>query len=63
VIRVLLLSVALGATGTSSLRLDFHAGHGIGSTKTQQLQERANIFTFFLWQMGVDGYQPMTTAK
>jgi prolyl oligopeptidase len=45
------------------LRLDFDAGHGIGSTKAQQLQERADIFTFFLWQMGVDGYQPNTAAK
>jgi prolyl oligopeptidase len=40
------------------LRLDFDAGHGVGSTKQQQLQERADIFSFFLWQMGVDGYQP-----
>jgi prolyl oligopeptidase len=40
------------------LRLDYDAGHGIGSTKTQQLQERADIFAFFLWQMGVAGYQP-----
>lgn len=40
------------------LRLDYDAGHGIGSTKRQQLQERADIFAFFLWQMGVDGYQP-----
>lgn len=54
-----------GLTGGSSpvlLRLDFDAGHGVGSTKTQQLQERADIFTFFLWQMGVEGYQP-TAAK
>jgi prolyl oligopeptidase len=40
------------------LRLDYDAGHGIGSTKTQQLQERADMFAFFLWQMGVPGYQP-----
>jgi len=45
------------------LRLDFDAGHGVGSTKTQQLQERADIFTFFLWQMGVEGYQPTPAAK
>ncbi len=45
------------------LRLDFDAGHGIGSTKAQQLQQRADIFTFFLWQMGVEGYQPTTAAK
>jgi prolyl oligopeptidase len=41
------------------LRLDYEAGHGIGSTKTQAFQERADIFAFFLWQMGVEGYQPV----
>jgi prolyl oligopeptidase len=40
------------------LRLDYDAGHGVGSTKTQVLQERADMFAFFLWQMGVAGYQP-----
>jgi len=40
------------------LRLDYDAGHGVGSTKQQQLQERADIYAFLLWQMGVDGYQP-----
>ena len=45
------------------LRLDYEAGHGVGSTKKQQLQERADIFSFFLWQMGVDGYQPKAAAN
>ena len=40
------------------LRLDYDAGHGIGSTKSQQLQERADMFAIFLWQMGVQGYTP-----
>jgi prolyl oligopeptidase len=40
------------------MRLDFDAGHGIGNTKSQQAQERGDIFSFFLWQMGVPGYQP-----
>ena len=40
------------------LRLDFDAGHGVGSTKKQQLEERADMFAFLLWQMGVAGYQP-----
>jgi prolyl oligopeptidase len=40
------------------LRLDYDAGHGIGSTKEQILQERADVFAFCLWQMGVPGYQP-----
>jgi prolyl oligopeptidase len=40
------------------LRLDYDAGHGIGSTKKQVLEERADVFAFTLWQMGVPGYQP-----
>jgi prolyl oligopeptidase len=40
------------------MRLDFDAGHGIGNTKKQQLAERADNFSFLLWQMGVAGYQP-----
>lgn len=40
------------------MRLAYDAGHGIGNTKKQQLEERADMFAFFLWQMGVAGYQP-----
>ena len=40
------------------MRLDFDAGHGVGNTKKQQLAERADNFSFLLWQMGVAGYQP-----
>ena len=40
------------------LRLDYDAGHGVGSTKQQVLQERADVFAFLLWQMGVPDYQP-----
>jgi prolyl oligopeptidase len=61
-----LMAAQTGASGANQpvlLRLDFDAGHGVGSTKKQQLQERADVFTFFLWQMGVEGYQPMTAAK
>ena len=39
------------------LRLDYDAGHGVGSTKAQVLDERADIFAFMLWQMGVPGYE------
>ncbi|MDP1900742.1 MAG: prolyl oligopeptidase family serine peptidase [Rubrivivax sp.] len=40
------------------LRLDYDSGHGIGSTKSQVLDERADLFAFLLWQMGVPGYAP-----
>ncbi len=38
------------------VRLDYDGGHGIGATKRQQLAERADIYAFSLWQMGVPGY-------
>lgn len=40
------------------LRLDYQAGHGVGSTREQVLGERADLFAFALWQMGVPGFQP-----
>lgn len=40
------------------LRLDYQSGHGIGNTKSQVLEERADMFAFLLWQMGVPAYQP-----
>ena len=40
------------------LRIDYDAGHGIGSTKKQQYEERADEIAFLLWQFGVKGFQP-----
>jgi prolyl oligopeptidase len=40
------------------LRVDYDAGHGIGSTRVQQDQEAADTYAFLLWQTGVAGYQP-----
>ncbi|MBI1361809.1 MAG: prolyl oligopeptidase family serine peptidase [Alphaproteobacteria bacterium] len=40
------------------LRVDFDAGHGIGSTRAQQDNEAADTYAFLLWQTGVAGYQP-----
>ena len=34
------------------LRLDAQAGHGIGSTAQQHASERADIYSFLLWQFG-----------
>lgn len=52
----------LAAASTSGkpvlLRLDYDAGHGIGNTRKQQMQERADVYAFLLWQMGVEGFQP-----
>jgi prolyl oligopeptidase len=40
------------------LRVDYDAGHGFGSTKKSQYQERADVLAFLLWQFGVKGFQP-----
>lgn len=40
------------------LRLDWDAGHGIGNTRAQQMAERADLYAFMLWRLGVEGYQP-----
>jgi len=40
------------------LRVDFDAGHGIGSTKAQRDLEIADEMAFFYWQIGKKGYQP-----
>jgi prolyl oligopeptidase len=34
------------------LRIDYGAGHGNGSTKSQREEELADIFAFLLWQLG-----------
>lgn len=40
------------------LRVDFDAGHGIGSTRTQSDALYADAFAFVLWQTGAPGFQP-----
>ena len=40
------------------LRIDYDAGHGFGSTKKSQYQERADVLAFLFWQFGVKGFQP-----
>jgi prolyl oligopeptidase len=41
------------------LRVDYDAGHGIGSTTSQYENERADLWSFALWQMGEKGFQPL----
>ena len=40
------------------LRVDFDGGHGMGSSITQYLDETADVWSFFLWQMGDPAFQP-----
>jgi len=44
------------------LRVDYDAGHGIGSTKTQRDELHGDIFSFALWQFGVAGFQPASAG-
>jgi prolyl oligopeptidase len=41
------------------LRLDYDAGHGIGSTRSQRNAELADIYSFLLWRFGEPGFQPV----
>ncbi|MBB5203498.1 prolyl oligopeptidase [Inhella inkyongensis] len=45
------------------LRVDYEAGHGMGSSVSSQLDEQADVWSFFLWQMGHPAYQPAAAAK
>jgi prolyl oligopeptidase len=40
------------------LRIDYDAGHGIGSTTSQREVTLADMWSFALWQMGDAGFQP-----
>lgn len=49
----------LAASGSGKpvlLRVDYDAGHGMGSTLLQRTEERADIFSFLLWQFGQPEY-------
>jgi prolyl oligopeptidase len=41
------------------LRIDYEAGHGMGSTRQQIVAETADVWSFFLWQMGDAAFQPV----
>lgn len=40
------------------LRVDYHSGHGIGSTRTQRHEEKVDVWSFLLWQFGDPEFQP-----
>ncbi|MBV9330455.1 MAG: prolyl oligopeptidase family serine peptidase, partial [Alphaproteobacteria bacterium] len=55
------LTAALQASGTEKpvlLRIDEQAGHGIGSTKTQNDKLYADMYAFVFWRAGRSGWQP-----
>jgi prolyl oligopeptidase len=52
------LQVASSSGKPILLRVDFDAGHGVGSTRSQQDREASDAYAFLLWRTGVQGYQP-----
>lgn len=44
------------------LRIDYDAGHGIGSNRSQREVEQADMWSFALWQMGDAAFQPAAAA-
>ncbi|MFZ1141942.1 MAG: prolyl oligopeptidase family serine peptidase [Candidatus Sulfotelmatobacter sp.] len=45
------------------LRVDYDAGHGMGSTRSQHDLEYADEMSFLLWQFGDPDFQPREIAK
>lgn len=60
--QALKMAARLQAASTSGkpvlLRVDYDAGHGLGSTKTQADAEFADRLSFLLWQTGDPQFQP-----
>ncbi len=54
------LQKATGSGKPVILRIEYDAGHGIGSTRKQSDDEHADCFVFALWQAGVKAFQPKT---
>jgi prolyl oligopeptidase len=44
------------------LRVDYDAGHGIGSTKSQSDELLADEYAFLLWQLGDPAFQPKSSG-
>ena len=45
------------------LRLDYDAGHGVGSSRLQRDAEMADIYSFLLWRFGDPAFQPKVTES
>jgi len=52
------LQAATSSQNPILLRVDFDAGHGMGSTRTQQDNEAADTYAFLLWRTGSKTHQP-----
>jgi prolyl oligopeptidase len=56
------LQAANASTNPILLRVDFDAGHGIGSNRTQALKLAADEYTFLGWRLGMEGFTPSGAA-
>ena len=52
------LQAATSAKKPILMRVEFDAGHGIGSTRKQRDDETADTYAFILWQTGDPRFQP-----
>jgi len=52
------VQAANGGLRPQLLRVDYDAGHGMGSSSTQREIELADQWSFVLWQMGDPAFQP-----
>ena len=52
------LQAANASSNPILLRVDFDAGHGIGSNRPQALKLRADEYTFLGWRLGMAGFSP-----
>jgi prolyl oligopeptidase len=58
------LQAANASSNPILLRVDFDAGHGIGSNRTQALKLQADEFTFLGWRLGMTGFTaPVATNQ
>lgn len=57
------LQAANASSNPILLRVDFDAGHGIGSNRTQALKLQADEFTFLGWRLGMAGFIPANGAS
>jgi prolyl oligopeptidase len=51
------LQIATASGKPVLLRVDYEGGHGIGSTKKQSEEQRADAWAFLLWQFGLPEFQ------
>jgi prolyl oligopeptidase len=52
------LQAATSSAKPVLLRVDYDAGHGMGSTKSQRDAEMADEEAFLFWQLGAADFQP-----